>query len=216
MRSGYYPGQGHTPGQPARPARTPDRQRPPRQAGRVRRQGQVVDNDDGVMLDYTVEPGDPADAPQLAPAIERVIRRTGRTPRTVTADRGYGEKRVDDALQELGVRTVGDPPQRQTRQGPISRRTPPSVPASREMANRKRRPDQHPQTRLRLGPHPHRRHRRCPNLDRARPSSPTTWSSSAATPPDPGHREQSTPPATSTVDCAPIPAQPRRSFFRSK
>lgn len=54
----------------------------------------------------TVEAGNPADAPQLAPAVERVAKRTGRKPRTVTADRGYGEKRVDDALHELGVRTV--------------------------------------------------------------------------------------------------------------
>ena len=67
---------------------------------------QVVDNDDGVVLDHTLEQGNPADAPQLAPAIGRVIKRTGRRPRTVTADRGYGEKVVDDALHELGVRTV--------------------------------------------------------------------------------------------------------------
>ena len=58
------------------------------------------------MLDHTVEMGNPADAPQLAPAVERVTKRTGRAPRTVTADRGYGEKRVDDALHDLGVRTV--------------------------------------------------------------------------------------------------------------
>jgi IS5 family transposase len=68
--------------------------------------GQVTDNDDGVVLDHTLEQGNPADAPQLAPAIERVIKRTGRRPRTVTADRGYGEKSVDDALHEIGVRTV--------------------------------------------------------------------------------------------------------------
>jgi len=67
---------------------------------------QVVDNDDGVVLDHTLEQGNPPDAPQLAPALERVIRRTGRRPRTVTADRGYGEARVDDALHDLGVRTV--------------------------------------------------------------------------------------------------------------
>jgi IS5 family transposase len=67
---------------------------------------QVVDNDDGIVLDYTLEQGNPADAPQLAPAVERVITRTGRRPRTVTADRGYGEKRVDDDLYGLGVRTV--------------------------------------------------------------------------------------------------------------
>jgi IS5 family transposase len=67
---------------------------------------QVVDNDDGVVLDHTVERGNPADAPQLAPAIGRVITRTRRRPHTVTADRGYGEARVEDDLHELGVRTV--------------------------------------------------------------------------------------------------------------
>jgi IS5 family transposase len=67
---------------------------------------QVVDNDDGVVLDHTVERGNPADAPQLAPAVARVIRRTRRRPRTVTADRGYGAARVEDDLHGLGVRTV--------------------------------------------------------------------------------------------------------------
>ena len=68
--------------------------------------GQVVDNDDGIVLDHTVEQGNPPDAPQLAPAVERVAKRAGRTPRTVTADRGYGEKAVDDTLHGLGVRNV--------------------------------------------------------------------------------------------------------------
>jgi transposase, IS5 family len=67
---------------------------------------QLADNDDGVVVDYTVERGNPADAPQLAPAVERIARRTGRTPRSVTADRGYGEHKVDQALHDLGVRTV--------------------------------------------------------------------------------------------------------------
>jgi len=67
---------------------------------------QIADNEDGIVLDYTVEPGNPADAPQLEPAVVRIKQRTGRAPRTVTADRGYGEKRVDDALQDLGVRNV--------------------------------------------------------------------------------------------------------------
>jgi transposase, IS5 family len=49
---------------------------------------QVVDNTDGIIVDYTVEQGNPADAPQLAPAIARVTRRAGRPPRAVTADRG--------------------------------------------------------------------------------------------------------------------------------
>jgi len=67
---------------------------------------QLVDNDDGIVLDYCVEQGNPADAPQLAPAVHRIIDRTGRTPRIVTADRGYGDKRVEDDLHDLGVRTV--------------------------------------------------------------------------------------------------------------
>jgi IS5 family transposase len=70
---------------------------------------QVADNDDGVVLDYAVEQGNPADGPQLAPAIGRVIKRTGKKPRTVTADRGYGEKPVEDDLRALGVRHVAIP-----------------------------------------------------------------------------------------------------------
>jgi IS5 family transposase len=64
---------------------------------------QVLDNQDGVVLDHSVQQGNPPDAPQLAPAVKRVIRRTGRRPRTVTADRGYGEKRVEDDLHDRGT-----------------------------------------------------------------------------------------------------------------
>ena len=70
---------------------------------------QLVDNDDGVILDHNVEIGNPADAPQLAPAIERITRRTGQAPRAVTADRGYGEARVEQDLHDLGVRAVAIP-----------------------------------------------------------------------------------------------------------
>jgi transposase, IS5 family len=67
---------------------------------------QILDNDDGVVLDHTVERGNPADAPQLAPAVARIMARTGRRPRTVTADRGYGDAAVENTLHDLGVRTV--------------------------------------------------------------------------------------------------------------
>lgn len=56
-----------------------------------------------------MEHGNPHDAPQLAPAVERITTRAGRPPGTVTADRGYGEKRVEDDLHDLGVRTVAIP-----------------------------------------------------------------------------------------------------------
>lgn len=70
---------------------------------------QIVDNADGVILDHTVEIGNPADAPQLAPAIERITARAGRPPRAVTADRGYGQASVEHDLHELGVRSVAIP-----------------------------------------------------------------------------------------------------------
>jgi len=38
---------------------------------------QVLDNDDEVVLDHTVDQRNPPDARQLAPAVERVIARTG-------------------------------------------------------------------------------------------------------------------------------------------
>lgn len=76
---------------------------------------QVTDNDDGIILDYTVEYGAASDGPQLAPAVDRIRRRAGRVPRAVTADRGYGQPTYERDLHDLGVRTVAIP-----RQGKIS------------------------------------------------------------------------------------------------
>ena len=41
---------------------------------------QLVEGDDGVIVDHNVEQGNPADAPQLAPAVGRVTKRAGRRP----------------------------------------------------------------------------------------------------------------------------------------
>jgi IS5 family transposase len=76
---------------------------------------QVADNDDGVILDYSVEYGAAPDGPQLAPAVQRIRQRAGRLPRAVTADRGYGQPAFERDLHNLGVRTVAIP-----RQGKIS------------------------------------------------------------------------------------------------
>jgi transposase, IS5 family len=70
---------------------------------------QVLDNADGVVLDHTVVVGNPADAPMLVPAIARIAARFGRAPKAVTADRGYGEAKVDAALEVLGVERVAIP-----------------------------------------------------------------------------------------------------------
>ena len=103
---------GHTPDGASRRVSLHDGDARPIAKGRLGKpvefgqKAQVVDNDDGIVLDHSVEQGNPPDAPQLAPAVKRVIKRAGRTPPTVTADRGYGEAKVDQQLTELGVKHV--------------------------------------------------------------------------------------------------------------
>ena len=77
---------------------------------------QVADNADGVVIDHVVVKGNPPDAPMLVPAISRITSRFGRPPKAVTADRGYGEAKIDAALEGLGVKTVAIP--RRGRPGP--------------------------------------------------------------------------------------------------
>jgi transposase, IS5 family len=55
---------------------------------------QVLDNDDGVVLDHRGT-RQPRRRPATRPAAARVITWTGRCMRTVTADRGYGEAAVE-------------------------------------------------------------------------------------------------------------------------
>jgi IS5 family transposase len=67
---------------------------------------QVVDNEDGIVLDHAVFIGNPPDAPMLVPAIQRISQLVDVVPKAVTADRGYGEVAVGDTLSNLGVRQV--------------------------------------------------------------------------------------------------------------
>ena len=70
---------------------------------------QVVDNADGIILNHSVQIGNPADAPQLAPSIQRITTRTCWTPTAVTAHRGYGYTSVETDLHDIGVRYVTIP-----------------------------------------------------------------------------------------------------------
>jgi transposase, IS5 family len=70
---------------------------------------QVTDNTDGIVLDHNVEMGNPPDAPMLASAIGRIKKRFAKVPRAATADRGYGEAKVETELHELGVQHVAIP-----------------------------------------------------------------------------------------------------------
>jgi IS5 family transposase len=103
---------GHTPDGTTRRVSLHDPDARPIAKGRLGRpvefghKAQIVDNIDGIVLDHCVEQGNPADAPQLAPAVARVTKRTGSAPGTATADRGYDEAKVDNQLTELGVKNV--------------------------------------------------------------------------------------------------------------
>ena len=67
----------------------------------------VTEDGRGFVADHRLERGNPPDAPQLVPAVERVIAVTGRAPDTVVGDRGFGTAANDHALEALGVKRVG-------------------------------------------------------------------------------------------------------------
>jgi IS5 family transposase len=67
---------------------------------------QLADNAAGIVLDYSVHQGNPADAGLIVPAVRRLAARFRRAPLSVTADRGYGEAAVEEALRDAGVREV--------------------------------------------------------------------------------------------------------------
>jgi transposase, IS5 family len=67
----------------------------------------VAEDERGFIADHRVEQGNPPDAPQLVPAVERVIAVTDRPPGTVVGDRGFGTAANDQAMEALGVKRVG-------------------------------------------------------------------------------------------------------------
>jgi transposase, IS5 family len=67
----------------------------------------LAEEERGFIADHQLQRGNPPDAPQLVPAIQRVIAVTGRPPSTVVGDRGFGTAANDQALDALGVTRVG-------------------------------------------------------------------------------------------------------------
>jgi IS5 family transposase len=67
----------------------------------------VAEDDRGFVADHQLQRGNPPDAPQLVPAVQRVIGVTGRPPGTVVGDRGFGTAANDQAVEALGVQRVG-------------------------------------------------------------------------------------------------------------
>jgi transposase, IS5 family len=67
----------------------------------------LAEEERGFIADHRLQRGNPPDAPQLVPAVERVIAVTGQPPGTVVGDRGFGTAANDQALDAVGVRRVG-------------------------------------------------------------------------------------------------------------
>jgi IS5 family transposase len=67
----------------------------------------VAEDERGFIADHQLQRGNPPDAPQLLPAVERVITVTGRPPGTVVGDRGFGTAANDQAMAALGVKRIG-------------------------------------------------------------------------------------------------------------
>jgi transposase, IS5 family len=67
----------------------------------------VAEDERGFIADHRLQRGNPPDAPQLVPAVERVVAVTGRAPGTVVGDRGFGTAANDQAMEALGVKRVG-------------------------------------------------------------------------------------------------------------
>jgi IS5 family transposase len=67
----------------------------------------LAEDERGFVADHQLHKGNPPDAPQLVPAVQRVIGVTGRAPGTVVGDRGFGTAANDQALAALGVKRIG-------------------------------------------------------------------------------------------------------------
>jgi transposase, IS5 family len=95
----------------ADPDEVPDPQGQAQGADRVRLQAARGRGRPRVVADHRLEQGNPPDAPQLLPAVARVMRLTGRVPATVAADRGFGtaanERAIERAIADLGVQRDG-------------------------------------------------------------------------------------------------------------
>jgi IS5 family transposase len=59
------------------------------------------------IADHQLQHGNPPDAPQLVPAVQRVAQVTGQVAATVVGDRGFGTAANDRALAEGGVKRIG-------------------------------------------------------------------------------------------------------------
>jgi len=70
---------------------------------------QIIEAEDGLVTDYTVERGNPGDTDALGPALDRHRAQFGRDPLIVATDRGYYSQANAQACANRGIRTVAIP-----------------------------------------------------------------------------------------------------------
>jgi transposase, IS5 family len=80
----------------------------------------LAEDERGFIADHQLQQGNPPDAPQLVPAVQRVAQVTGQVAATLVGDRGFGTAANDRALAEGGGKRIGL--QRKGRLSPIRRR----------------------------------------------------------------------------------------------
>jgi transposase, IS5 family len=67
----------------------------------------LAEDEGGFVADHQLQQGNPPYAPRLVPSVERVVAVTGRAPRTVVGDRGFGTAANDQALEAPGIKHIG-------------------------------------------------------------------------------------------------------------
>jgi hypothetical protein len=107
----------------------------------------VAEEERGFICDHQLQQGNPPDAPQLVPAVERVAQLTSRVAGTVVGDRGFGTPTNDRALAERGAGRAAAQGHRE--RGPGAAGADPGVWQAAQLAGRHRGQDQPPQVRVR-------------------------------------------------------------------
>jgi IS5 family transposase len=127
----------------------------------------LAEDERGFIADHQLQQGNPPDAPQLVPAVQRVVAVTGRAPGTVVGDRGFGTAANDQAVAALGVKRVGLQRTGTPGTARLALERTRAFPPAAQLAGRHRGPHQPPQARLRAAPDAATPAGRCPHLGRA-------------------------------------------------
>lgn len=69
----------------------------------------IDETESGFVTGYELYQGNPSDEEMLVPAVEQHQKRFGAAPHAVATDRGFGSKKNETELQELGIMRISTP-----------------------------------------------------------------------------------------------------------